>query len=154
MTNTPKEYLGMIKLFLERYQADLLKITHRNAGQVVRMRCAISDLINQINFWMGNLPELLKYEFESHYVGMKIADHERYKEKTNTEICESLETQICTTNLPTYIMNPLMFGIWEIKKRDQTQISEIIEDLHFIISGSVESERKGIIKKWEAKKRK
>ena len=154
MTNTPKEILGQIKYYLEEYQKDLLKIKDRSGGEVVRMRCNISEFINQINFWMGNLPEILANELANQYVGMKIADHERYKEKTNTEICESLETQLCTTDLPSYIINPLMFGIWEIKKRDQTQISEIIEDLHFIISGSVESERKGIIKKWEAKKKK
>ena len=119
MTNTPKEYLDAIKKFLELYQEDLLKIKHRNGGEVVRFRVSISELIHQINLWTKNLPELLVYELESQYVGMKQIELNKYQEKTTTEICESLETQLCTTNLPSYIINPLMFGIWEIRKRDK-----------------------------------
>lgn len=119
MTNTPKEYLDAIKKFLELYQEDLLKIKHRNGAEVVRFRVSISELINQINFWMGNLPEVLAFELNNRYIGMKLVELEKYKEKTTAEICESLETQLCTTNLPSYILEPLMFGISEIKERDK-----------------------------------
>lgn len=113
-----RENLELIKKYLEMYQEDLLKINHRNAGEVMKMRCNISELINQINFSLGNLPEVLAYELDNQYVGMKITEMEEYQKKTNTEICKSLETQLCTTNLPSYILEPIMFGIREIKKRD------------------------------------
>lgn len=116
--SNPKKQLEIIKSFLEQYQEDLLKIKHRSGAEVVRMRCNISESLNHINMALGNLPEVLTFEFTNQYVGMKLTDLEKYKEKTNTEICESLETQLCTTDLPPYILNPLISGIWEIKKRD------------------------------------
>ena len=66
---------------------------------------------------MGNLPELFVYELQNKYVGMKQIKLNAYQEKTTTEICESLEEQLSTTDMPSYVLDPLMFGIWEIKKR-------------------------------------
>lgn len=120
MTNTAKENLGEIKSLLEMYQKDLLKINHRSGGEVVRMRCNISELINQINFWMGNLQAVLINEIENKFWGNAMAVKLEYEKKTTKEICESLESQLCSTDLPSYIITPLMFGLWEIKERDKT----------------------------------
>lgn len=166
MTNTPKEYLGEIKKYLELYQKDLLKLD-RSGGEVVRMRCNISEFINQINFWMGNLPAVLANEMTNQAVGMKQVELAAYPKKTTEEICESLESQLCTTDLPSYILNPLMFGIWEIKKREDP-IDEFLETLHKIhrkiIDENLKRNMKGNdhieyndhfnieIEKWEAKK--
>jgi len=156
MTNTPKEILGQIKYYLEEYQKDLLSMNDRSVGEVVRMRCNISEFINQINFWIGNLPAVLANELQNQAVGMRIADMEAFPTKTTTEICDSLESQLYTTALPSYVLNPIMFGIWEIKKREDP-IDEFLKDLETIPYVNVELENPiydKIKEKWEAKKRK
>lgn len=113
----PKEELEQIKNYLEAYQEDLLKIKHRPAGQVVNMRCNMSELINSLNLTIGNLLPVLAHELSSQIVGNLLGRGEKYQEKTSKEIIESIESQLCTTNLASYCLEPIVMGLWELKKR-------------------------------------
>ena len=106
-----------IKQLLEMYQEDLLKIEHRSMGEAMRLRVEISEIINELNKRIGDFIPVLAYEIDNQYVGVKIGLNAKYPEKTSEEIINSIESQLCTTNLASYCLNPIMMGLWELKKR-------------------------------------
>lgn len=113
-----KEDLEQIKTYLEAYQEDLLKIKHRPAGQVVNIRVNISELVHSLNVELGNLGEVFKRNVEDRYMGRVMALKEEYPKKTSKEIIERLESLLCTTNLPSFELEPILFGLWELKERN------------------------------------
>lgn len=112
-----KEDLEQIKTYLESYQEDLLKIKHRPAGQIVNIRVNISELVHSLNIELGNLGEVFKKKFHDKYMGRVMASQEEFQKKTSKEIIERLESLLCCTAIPSYELESIMFGLWELKKR-------------------------------------
>lgn len=113
-----REKLQFIKLYLENYKKILLKEKDNKIGMNIRISCNIAELINVLNYHIGDFVEVLKYEFEERYIGNVMAVKENYPEKSSKEIIERLESLLCVTNLPAYELESIMFGLWELKKRN------------------------------------
>lgn len=112
-----KEKLQFIKLYLEDYKKILLKEKDNKIGVNVRISCNIAELINVLNYHIGNIFEVMKYEIDDRYKGNAMALKEEYPKKTTLEIIKKLEQLLFTLAIPSYLMDSFLFGLWELQKR-------------------------------------
>jgi len=114
-----KKRMVRVKQLLEMYQKDLLEVKSKSGGDVVRLRCELSDLINFFNFKIGNITEVIAYELGNKQVGKRISDLQEFPKKTNKEIIEFIETSLYTTGLPSYVLDPICIGFSILKEREK-----------------------------------
>lgn len=111
-----KEKLQFIKLYLEEYKQVLLKEEGR-LGENIRKSCNITELVNVLNYHIGNFFEVIKHEIEDRYIGNRMATQENFPEKTIEQIIERLEQLLLILPINSSDIDSFLFGLMELRKR-------------------------------------